>query len=758
MIQKYLDKLEFNAIIDSLLKYSDTYVGQNIICNLKPYSDCEKVRKYLTETSEAVNLINAFGTIPVSHIGNLNIALKQIESSMSISQKNLLELANVLKTARELKDFYTNSGINCENLQNYFDLLYINESIEKKIYSCFISESEVNDNASSKLASIRKNKKALILDIRNRLNSIIHSNTYSKYLMENVITIRNDRFVVPVKDEYRSQIKGFVHDTSSSGSTVYIEPMAIFEMNNSINNLSIEEEREIERILEEISSLFYPIAAFIKQNVNIIGKLDFINAKAKYSISTNSSEPLIGSYIDLKKARHPLINKDVVVPIDINIGKDFRTLVITGPNTGGKTVSLKTVGLLCMMAQAGLHIPCMPGSTIKVFDNIFADIGDEQSIQENLSTFSSHITNIVNILNSYTSESLILVDELGSGTDPIEGANLAISLLETFYNSGCFTLATTHYHEIKSYCLTHPGFENCSLEFDIKNLKPTYHLLIGIPGKSNAFAICKKIGIPDDIINRASSLISKPEMDIETLMRQTYDNKIRSDKINEEIEKNLHQVELLRKNLEKDYSDKLKNENEKIENAKKEARQILLDAKEEANSLISELSNMDDVKKANELRNKLNQKISKTTPSKGIDLSVLLELNNKDPEKLDTSISSKKDSRKSSTSKNYASGKRLNNSSLHSSVSYSNTHSSDISAEINLIGENVDSACQILDKYLDNAVLAHLHEVRIIHGKGSGKLRQGIHQYLKSSKYVNSFSLASYGEGDYGVTVVKLKI
>ena len=427
-----------------------------------------------------------------------------------------------------------------------------------------------------------------------------------------------------------------------------------------------------------------------------------------------------------------MIDKNSVVPIDINIGKDFNTLVITGPNTGGKTVTLKTVGLLSMMAQSGLHIPWGDGSTIKIFDNIFADIGDEQSIQENLSTFSSHITNIVNILHSYTKNSLILVDELGSGTDPIEGANLAISLLETFNQSGALTLATTHYHEIKNYCLTHDGFENCSLEFDIQNLKPTYHLLIGIPGKSNAFSICKKIGIPDEIINRASDLISKPEMDIETLMKQTYDNKLESDREKQEITKNLHQIESLRKNLENDYSDKLKSEAEKIEKAKEEARQILLDAREEASSLISKLSNMDDIKKANELRNNLNKKIANSTPESSIDLSVLLKLNKKDMPKLNSKNSSK-------------------------GISYNNNHSLNIASELNLIGENVETACEILDRYLDNASLAHLHEVKVIHGKGTGKLRQGIHQYLKTSKYVKSFSIAGYGEGDYGVTIIKLK-
>ena len=744
MIKKYLEKIEYYKILDKISENAVTFTGKNLVLNLEPYSDESKVKKNLDETTEAVKLINSFGAFPISTVPDLQIPLKQIESEISLTQKNLLEFANVLKTARELKSYYKDSGIDCPNLVEYFNELYVNEDLEKRIFSSFISEDEVADNASKKLASLRRNKKSLEQEIRNKLNSFIHSNTYSKYLMENVITIRNNRFVIPVKDEYKSNIKGFIHDTSQSGSTVYIEPMAVFDMNNSINSLMVEEGREIERILQEISSLFYPISSFMKQNVYLIGRFDFINSKAKYAIATNSTEPEIANYVELKKARHPLIEKDKVVPIDINIGKTFTTLAITGPNTGGKTVTLKTVGLISAMAESGLHIPCQEGSKIKVFDNIFADIGDEQSIAEDLSTFSSHMVNIVNILNLYTERSLVLVDELGSGTDPIEGASLAVSLLETFNKKGSFTLATTHYHEIKTYCMTHVGFENCSLEFDIKNLKPTYHLIIGVPGKSNAFAICKKIGIPNEIIERASNLIDKPDVDIETLIKQTYDNKIEADKMKEETEKNLHQVENLRKELEKDYSDKLKNEKDKIEAAKKEARQILLDAKEEANEMISEISNMDDVKKANEIRNKLNKKIAEAGPEQGIDLSVLLKLNNKEMPKAKETRTAK--------SKNK---KERNNA--RSWVSFNNNSAQNISSEINLIGENVDNAVAILDKYLDNASMAHLHEVRIIHGKGTGKLREGIQNYLKKSKYVESFNIAGYGEGDYGVTIARLK-
>ena len=549
--------------------------------------------------------------------------------------------------------------------------------------------------------------------------------------MDQVITIRDGRYVIPVKDEYKSFVKGFIHDTSSSGSTVYIEPMAVFEINNKINNLSLEENKEIERILSKLSSLLYPIVYQMKKDIEVISKLDFINAKAKLAIEMEANLPIISNEINLIKARHPLILKDKVVPIDIYVGKDFTTLVITGPNTGGKTVSLKTVGLLCLMAQSGLFIPAEENSTVKIFENIFADIGDEQSIEQSLSTFSSHMTNIVKIVEQVNDKSLILVDELGSGTDPIEGANLALALLEYFHNQGAITVATTHYHEIKNYCITHDGFENASCEFDIEKLEPTYHLLIGIPGKSNAFAISKRLGLKQSILDRANNLMEKPDTDVETLMKQIYDDRISIENLKKEEEKNLNQVTQLRKSLERQVSDRLAHEEEKVEKAKKQAREILLDAKEEANKVIRELSGLSskDLKKANSLRNKLNEDLKKTESSKGLDLSVLLKLNNQETNK--------------------PSGK--------ANVHIENTASKNISSEINLIGENVDTAIMSLDKYLDNCTMAHLKQVRVIHGKGTGKLREGIHNYLKKSKYVSSYRIAGYGEGDYGVTIVELK-
>lgn len=724
-----IEKLEFNSIREHLSKFTHTFEGKKLAYILEPSSKSMELQALLNETNECLKAINKKGELPISEINDVSLYIKSLKGSLSLSAKGLLEICNILRTSREITEYFKDLEESLPSLEDYYSMLYINKDVENKIAKCIISEDEISDNASQKLYSIRNSKKSLESNIKNKLNQVIHAN--SKYIMDQVITIRDGRFVIPVKDEYRSFVKGFIHDTSSSGSTVYIEPMAVFEINNKINSLIIEENKEIERILSELSSLLYPIVYNIEQDVKVISKLDLINAKAKLAIEMEANLPILSDNINLIKARHPLISKDKVVPIDIYVGKDFKTLVITGPNTGGKTVSLKTVGLLSIMAQSGLFIPASENSTVKVFENIFVDIGDEQSIVESLSTFSSHMTNIVKIVENVNDKSLVLVDELGSGTDPIEGANLALALLEYFHNQGAITVATTHYHEIKNYCITHDGFENASCEFDIEKLEPTYHLLIGIPGKSNAFAISKRLGLKTSILDRANSLVEKPDTDIETLMKEIYDDRITIENLKKEEEKNLNQVTLLRKSLEKEVSIKLENEERKIEKAKKEAREILLDAKEQANRVIRELNGLSskDIKKANQLRNKLNESLKDTESNQGLDLSVLLKLNHQEINK--------------PTGKN--------------NVHIQNTASQNVSSEINLIGENVDTAVAELDKYLDNCTMAHLKQVRIIHGKGTGKLREGIHNYLKKSKYVSSYRIAGFGEGDYGVTIVELK-
>ena len=597
--------------------------------------------------------------------------------------------------------------------------------------------------------------------------------------MEPIVTIRNDRFVIPLKQEYRNMIKGFIHDISSSGSTVYIEPLAIFEINNEINNLKIEENIEIEKILQNLSILLYKYTNELKNNVILIGKLDVLSAKVLYSKSIDGIKPTLNTqkYINLIAARHPLIDKNNVVPINISLGKNFNSLIITGPNTGGKTVSLKTTGLLLLMAYTGLYIPCNENSSICVFKNIFADIGDEQSISESLSTFSSHMTNIINITNNANENSLILLDELGSGTDPIEGANLAISILNYFYNMGCLVISTTHYQELKNYALITDGFENASSEFDIENLRPTYKLLIGIPGKSNAFAISQKLGLKQEILDNAYSLLKDDNIHIEDILKNIYDNKIQIEYEKQETDKNLMQIQNLRKELEKENKDVKQKEQELIENAKLEAREIILTAKDEVNEIIKKLNNINgDLKTANNLRNTLNDKLKQfdvkkiengNLEKKDIQLGMLVEvipfnttgtvisLPNKSNEvqiqigntKMNISLSNLNKTNKTLTNENFSTTKVNRNNGSKSKY---------ISPEINVIGQNVDEAIYIIDKYLDDCAISNISPIRIVHGKGTGKLREGIHAFLKKHPHVKSFRLGTFGEGEMGVTVVEL--
>ncbi len=617
MNKKYLEKLEYNQVLQILCSFAKTYIGIAKCKNLIPSNNVEYL---LEQTYEAYNLICRNGSLPLSPIDNIDILIKNLESNFSLTASDLLKLTHILKTSRELKEYFFEEE-DYKLIYEYFSMLYINKGLEKEISDKILDENTIADNASSKLSLIRKQQKNLSLEIKNKLNTVVHSSTYSKYLQDNVVTIKNERYVVPVKEEFRGQIKGFVHDISSSGSTVFIEPISVFELNNQLNNLKADEQIEILRILEELSRKFMNITNELKSNVKLIGEIDFIFAKASFSKSINGIKPVLNNdkYINLISARHPLINTNKVVPIDINIGEKYSSLIITGPNTGGKTVSLKTTGLLLLMAYSGLLIPANENSSIYVFDNIFADIGDEQSIAESLSTFSAHMLNIVEITKSATEKSLILLDELGSGTDPIEGSRLAISILEYFKNLGATTISTTHYQELKEYALTNTGFENASFEFNIDTLTPTYKLLIGIPGKSNAFAISKKLGLDINILNRAKSLVEKNNIDIEDLLKGIYDNKLEIEKQKEETTKNLNQVEMLRKKLETDYSDLEEKANTMLIKAKNEARNILLDVKEDADRIIKEMNSISKKKNKNsmqelyDLKNDLNVKIKNVT-------------------------------------------------------------------------------------------------------------------------------------------------
>ncbi|MBR3254719.1 MAG: endonuclease MutS2 [Clostridia bacterium] len=738
MNKAYIQKLEYNKIIEQLEKNCITYIGKDLALSLVPSFEKTEVEKMLNETNEAVSILYKASSAPIQEIENITEYLKTLESGGTLSLKGILDLTKILNIANNLKIYFSQDFINKEDyplLANLFDVLYTNKDILEKISKTILDENTISDDASSKLNTIRRNLRKQESNIKTALNAVLQKN--AKYIQENIVTIRNDRYVIPVKEEYRSQIKGLVHDISSTGATVFIEPLSIFELNNEINNLKIEEKLEIEKIIRDLSNLFIPYTEQLAINSRTIGLLDFVFAKAKLSKDLKSICPKINDdkYFNLKNVKHPLLEQSKAVPINVYAGNNkFSCLIITGPNTGGKTVCLKTVGLIHLMACSGLNIPADEGSSIYIFDNIFADIGDDQSIADSLSTFSSHMLNIVDIIKNATANSLILVDELGSGTDPLEGANLAISILEHFKNLGAITIATTHYQELKKYAITNDGFENASVEFEIETLSPTYKLLIGIPGKSNAFEISKKLGLDEKIINRASTLLTSKDVEFETVLKNIYDNKIEIEKEKNIIDKDLKEIEQLKKNLSKQDEEKTKKANDIINNAKQDARRILLDAKEEVNEVLRKVNETSSSKELNNIRNDINDKLKETTPV----------VNAETIKKLQESFKGK------STS-------NLNKPNTKSSVSYNISKTRSINSEINVIGENVLDATMLIDKFLDDAAMSKLPTVRIVHGKGTGKLRAGIHEFLKNNPHVKSYRMGTFGEGEMGVTIVELK-
>lgn len=800
MYKHYLEKLEFNKVVEKLSNYCATYKGRKMALSLLPSNDKDEVKEILNETAEAVNLVYRNSFPGLYEIADITVELKLLQSNSQLSAKALLNLANIFKLAQELKDYFNQDFLDVADyptISNLFSELYSNKNVYSTIFEKIIDENTIDDKASKNLQSIRRKKRKLDQDIRSKLQSLIHSASYSKYIQENIVTIRNDRFVIPVKEEYRSQIKGFVHDVSNAGSTVFIEPISVFEMNNELASLKVEEELEIEKILLELSKLFFPYTNELEHDCELIGKLDFIFAKAKYSRAINANTPDISEKkeIYLKNARHPLIDADKVVPITLSLGKEFSSLVITGPNTGGKTVTLKTIGLLSCMACSGLNIPVDAHSSIYVFDQIFADIGDDQSISDSLSTFSSHLKNIVQITKNATANSLILLDELGSGTDPLEGANLAISILAYFKDLGALTVSTTHYQELKQYALVTDGFENASVEFDIATLSPTYKLLVGIPGKSNAFEISQKLGLNTKIIENAKKMMTSNQVDIENLLKSIYNDKSEIEKEKEQTQEELRKVTALRESLERDNYELDRREKEIINNAKIQARNILLDAKDEVKILQSQ-----DKVNLEELRNTLNSKIKgiklsnlsfsaendadnsqlselkpedikpnqqvfvrtlgkqgtiiSAHPSKSNEVqvqigSMKMNVNIKDLSlvKPENSVASNKNA-SGAGAKHGAAGVHI--------TSKINSKASTVKPEINVIGLTVDDALPLIDKFLDDCSLAKLNTVRIVHGKGTGKLREGIHNFLKHNPHVKSYRMGTYGEGEMGVTVVEI--
>ncbi len=778
MEQKYLDKLEFNKVLEMLENYAVTYLGKEMVKNLKPSFNKNEVQINLKETEQADILTHRIGGIPLGEIDNINVHLRTLEAGGTLSIKQLLELAKVLKMSRELKEYYEKvseiENVDTNKLRNYFFDIYTNVVIEDKMFKSIIDENTLDDHASKNLYIIRRNIKQIQNEIKNKLNNYLHS----KYLQEAFITIRNGRYVIPVKQEYRNEIKGFVHDISASGATVFVEPLPVFEMNNRINTLKLEEANEIQKIQQELSELFMGITRELDTNIKIIGKLDFIFAKAKFGIANYGVSPIINDkkIVKLNKARHPLIDKDKVVPVDIEIGEKYNTLVITGPNTGGKTVTLKTIGLLSCMGMSGLYIPAGEKSSIYVFDNIFADIGDEQSIADSLSTFSSHMINIVDMMKKSTQNSLILLDELCSGTDPQEGANLAISILEELNGKQSINIVTTHYSEIKNYAIATDNFENASSEFDVENMKPTYKILMGVPGRSNAFAISKRLGLEEHILNRAKELTKQESINIEDVLKEIYENKILIEEEKEKTEKNLKEIEELKRGLERDNTELELQAKKIIDEATYEARKILLNAKEKAETTIKKISEQEDKNQMNKIKNDLNEEIKElkieniTLKSETkleeikIGMKVYIGSINQEGTILKLPNKSNKVRVQIGMAKTdfYIEDIFIKNNNekteekINTKIREINIKNN-VPTEIKVIGLTVDEAIPIVDKYLDECSMTSMKTTRIVHGKGTGKLRHGIQEYLKTHSHVKSYRNGTFGEGEMGVTIVELK-
>ena len=794
MNTKVYEALEFNKIKNILENYAVTYIGKEKIINLTPSTSILEIERLQSETTEATAYILKQHDIPLSPVSNISQIIKKIDIGGILNISELINISDILKVSRRLKNSFFNGAINPETspiLFAYFDSLYTNLKIEDEINRCIKNDEELDDRASQELYKIRKEIKDSEVKIKEKLNNILHSS--SKYLQDAVVTFRNDRYVIPVKQEFRAEVPGLIHDSSATGNTIFIEPTAVFNLNNDIRELKIREEQEIERILGLLTQMVSPITESITYSLNQIGSIDFTFAKGKYSLSINAFSPIFNDttphsrYCNLKKARHPLIPSDKVVPIDIWFGKDFNSLIITGPNTGGKTVTLKTVGLLALMAQSGLHIPVNEGSQLPVFKNIYTDIGDEQSIEQSLSTFSAHMTTLVSILNAVTSEDLVLIDEIGSGTDPIEGAAIAMSILEHLHKEDCITIATTHYSELKTFAIQTLGIENASCEFDIETLRPTYKLLIVIPGKSNAFAISKKLGLKDEILIRANEFLSEENIKFEDVLSDMEHDRRKAQEERELSQKLLKEASQTKEKIEEEKSKLEKQKTEILTKAKQQARDLLLDAEEEAKDIIKELTHLKNSKKENagkqaeEKRLALKKSISeiqkdlvipstssapKIKPEEIIN-GMTIYIPSLDQEatvcklpdkkgniqvqsgivKLNIHISQIEPSKKSSNS---STSRVTVNSMIKSKAK-------DITTEVKLLGMTVDEAIPTLEKYLDDAYLSGIGIVRVVHGKGTGALRKGVHDYLRKNPHVRTYRLGVYGEGDSGVTIVEMK-
>lgn len=793
MNTKVLTTLEYNKIIDLLTEKADSEPGKKLCRDLVPSTDLSTIRTAQRETKDALARLFRIGSTSFGSNRDLGFSIRSLEIGSSLSMSELLKLASFLDNVSRIKTYGKKEREDLPNdsLDAYFEGLTPMTQLANEINRCILSEEEMADDASPKLKSIRRSKLSTNEKIHSQLTSMVNG-AYRTFLQDAVITMRDNRYCIPVKAEYKSQVSGMVHDQSSTGSTFFIEPAAVVNLNNQLKELDLQEQEEIEVILGDLSSQAAVHTSELAADQKIMTTLDFIFAKAKLAMEQNATEPIFNTehYIQIRKGRHPLLDKKKAVPINVRLGKDFDLLVITGPNTGGKTVSLKTVGLFTLMGQAGLHIPALDRSELSIFSEVYADIGDEQSIEQSLSTFSSHMTRVVHILQHADADSLCLFDELGAGTDPTEGAALAIAILNYLHDRGIRTMATTHYSELKIYALSTNFVENACCEFDVETLRPTYRLLIGIPGKSNAFAISSKLGLSDEIIHAAKEQISKEDESFEDVIADLEQSRVTIEKEQQEIAEYKERIRTLQEQLQK-KNEKIDQAKDKIlRDANEKARAILQEAKDVADETIRDFNKAGasaDIKelekKRQKVRDKINEKNGKlalgNTQKKPADQKTV------DPKKLKKGDSVKiismnlkgivntlPDARgnlfvqcgimRMQTNVNdlvpvkeetitAPALQRTNTGKLKMSKSFS------VSSEINLLGCTVDEAIAKLDKYLDDAYLAHLPSVRVVHGKGTGALRSAVQSHLKRLKYVKEYRLGEYGEGDAGVTIVTFK-
>ena len=791
MNEKALRILEYNKIIEKLTDFATSPMGKEMCKNLLPSTDLGEICQGQMETSDALSRIYAKGSLSFSGLRNIRDSLLRLKVGSSLSVTEFMHIASLLETALRAKSYgrRETDDMSTDSLDGLFNTIEPLSPVCREIRRCILSEEEIADDASPGLKHVRRSIKLTNERIHSQLNTMVNSSSVSSMLQDNLITMRGGRYCLPVKAEYRSQIQGMIHDQSSSGSTLFIEPMVVVKLNNDLRELAAKEKEEIEKILGELSNQCAEYQEELSTNITVMTHLDFVFAKANLSRSYSGTEPLFNEkgYINIKKGRHPLLEKKKVVPIDISIGKDYRLLLVTGPNTGGKTVSLKTVGLLTLMGQAGLHIPAFDHSELSVYEDVFADIGDEQSIEQSLSTFSSHMTNIVSIIDKSNYRSLVLLDELCAGTDPTEGAALAMAILKNFLRRDVTTMATTHYSELKVFALSTEGACNASCEFNVETLSPTYRLLIGIPGKSNAFAISSKLGLPDYMIDEAKKFIDVNDQSFEDLIADLETSRSTIEKERLEIEQYKSQVAGLKQKLETKQDNLSKQKERILREANEQARKILQDAKDYADQTIRDMNKLaagktGNMKELEKKRSAVRDKLSKTDDRLAIKKDQAKKNRPEDFHPGDSVRVLSMNIKGTITGKPNSKGQiAVQMGILKSMVSLTDlelldeevikaptlkktgagkikmSKSASISTSLNIIGKTVDEAMPELDKYLDDAYLAHLNQVTIIHGRGTGKLRTAVHNKLKKCRYVKSYRLGAFGEGETGVTIVDFK-